>query len=88
MPGTVKDDAKTVRVAVPGLPGVTETLPGVTSAVNPSGEQYRDRSTVSVKPFRLARVIAEGLEAPACATVIVSGLLVMEKPGPGTVTGT
>lgn len=85
MPGGVKDGAETVRVADPGLLGAIETLPGVISAVRPSGEQDMERATLSVSPFRLATVIVEVMEAPAWGTVIVAGP-VIEMPG--TVTET
>lgn len=65
---------------------VSGTLAGDTEPVRPSGKHNRDRSTVSVKPRRLVRVIVEVAEWIPVATVRTSGLAESKKPGPGTVT--
>ncbi len=63
-------------------------VPGFIEAVSPPGKQPTDNSMLSVKLFKLFRVIMDVTGEP-CLTASVSGFGVIEKPGaPGTVTKT
>lgn len=71
-------------------PAVRETLEG-NVAVNPSGEQSRERLTFPANPFKLCRVTVDVIVGPVLDTVRGFGLAATEKVGeggPGTVTYT
>ncbi len=72
----------TLRVVVPGAPGVTGTLEMLRVAVIPEDVFGLENVTVPENPFKLETVMVEVCDAP-CNTVRLEGLGVIVKSGGG-----
>ncbi len=70
----------TLRIVVPGDPGVTDTLEVLRVAVIPAAVLGLENVTVPENPFKLETVSVEVCDVP-CNTVRLEGLGVMVKSG-------